>query len=132
MPQTSNPNPLQSLIGSTICSIEGIEKGSEEVRIAYRTNQNHIQVLTMFHQQDCCENVFVQSVEGDTNLEGCIVTYAGEIISEQESDNFSTNTKTFYTIACAEKTMVIRWYGESNGYYSERVDIRIKDLGPNS
>jgi hypothetical protein len=82
----------------------------------------------MWHEQDCCEDVSVESIKG--NVERAI---SEKIIDATENSN-STEPKmgdwdeswtwTYYTIRTQSETIVIRWYGRSNGYYSERVRFR--------
>lgn len=130
MPQT-NPSDLDALKGCCIISVEGLEKASDEVLITFETPEGETKLLTLYHRQDCCEWVRLESFEGDTDLAGLTVTYAGEVVSREDVD-YGSQTKTFYTIACGSKTLVLRWYGESNGYYSESVDILLETLEPDA
>jgi len=85
----------------------------------------------MYHSQDCCESVYIESIVGDLDdligepiLVAEEVTHAdrnpeGVMVPEYQ-DSF---TWTFYKLATRKGYVDIRWYGESNGYYSERVEI---------
>lgn len=80
----------------------------------------------MLHQQDCCEDVYIEDVDGPLNLlEGSPVVMAEEIEnSKNPLNNYEESfTWTFYKIGTSLGSVTIRWYGSSNGYYSERVDI---------
>ena len=51
-----------------------------------------------------------------------------EIVEAEESDGeyeeaSESGTWTFYRISTVMGTVTIRWIGESNGYYSESVDL---------
>jgi hypothetical protein len=88
------------------------------------------EVYNMYHDQDCCESVTVDSVVGDVqDLIGVPLLVAeesssnenpeGAVVSEYQ-DSF---TWTFYKLATIKGYVDIRWYGESNGYYSESVSL---------
>ena len=85
----------------------------------------------MFHDYDCCENVYIEDICGDiNNLIGSEIIMAEEVINRDLSplNEFDESyTWTFYKFATVKGYVTIRWYGESNGYYSERVDFAIKD-----
>lgn len=84
----------------------------------------------LFHVQDCCETVTIEDVCGDLrDLEGSPVIVAEEVISTENPDDAPVSeyqdsfTWTFYKIDTEKGGVTIRWYGESNGYYSESVDF---------
>lgn len=77
----------------------------------------------MFHDQDCCECVEIKDIIGDLEcLEGSPITMAECRTEEGESEHISA-TYTFYKFATERGYVTIDWCGESNGYYSEEVDI---------
>lgn len=106
---------FEDLIGKTLTAINKTDE-----RIEFETDQN--ETFAMFHNQDCCESVSVEDIAGDLNdlLNGPIL-YAAE--SSYSSEHNESSTWTFYNIATIKGHVTIRWYGNSNGYYSESVDF---------
>lgn len=76
------------------------------------------------HIQDCCESVGIEDVVGDlSDLENTPILDAEERSMEADDPrNDDHGTWSFYSFTTAKGTVVVRWYGESNGYYSEGVD----------
>ena len=73
--------------------------------------------------QDCCENVSIQDTEGEwhTIIGKVIIEADEEIIESNTSWGSRTDTKLKFRVDDA--TVISKWVGESNGYYSESVDI---------
>lgn len=113
---------ISDMMGKTITQIIGGEKYDDEIK--FYTSDGY--VYTMYHDQDCCENVSVEDVTGDLqSLVGHTVVEASE--TSQENPHASEHgTWTFYKINTNNWRggVCIRWNGESNGYYSENVSIR--------
>jgi len=120
--------PFEHLVGKKITYITGCGKGS---KVIYFNTEDGCR-YKMWHDQDCCETVTVDDVNGDPQrLIGMTILRAEESINSGET-NDGNETWTFYRITgrvdkCYwhNHTLVIRWYGESNGYYSEAVDFEL-------
>jgi len=82
-------------------------------------------VFKFFHEQECCESVSIEEIHGDLeDLVGRKIVQA-EYVTEDasEEDDEGTATWTFYKFATNRGSVTVRWYGASNGYYSESVDF---------
>jgi hypothetical protein len=77
----------------------------------------------MYHEQDCCEAVTIEDIVGDLNdLVGAPLVHAEER-SKEDPNACESGTWTFYYFATIKGSVTIRWYGSSNGYYSESVSL---------
>lgn len=118
--------------GKVFEKTEGMKKDSHEVVFTTTTGEK----FKMYHEQDCCESVWLEDVCGDLEdiLNSPILDFS-ERISEENPEDASKEaiecqdsfTWTFYVISTVKGSVTLRWYGESNGYYGESVDV--KQLG---
>jgi hypothetical protein len=117
---------FEDIVGSTITEIHGAKGGSNIIQFSFADAVDH----SLNHYQDCCERVTVEDIAGDIeDLIGSPILFAMESTSNTNPDGVTIEgyqddsfTWTFYRIGTIKGTVIIRWYGESNGYYSESVD----------
>ena len=108
---------IEDMIGKTFVKVE-VDKDVDTVRFF----SNEQEGVMFYHEQDCCETVTVEDVIGDLDdLVGSPIIMAEEV-TEEGSDDYDYFTHTWYKFATVKGYVTIRWYGTSNGYYSERVD----------
>jgi len=112
---------IQDMLGAVIVEITGAENNSEE--ITFKSSDGRW--WRFYHGQDCCESVSVEDVCGDVeDLLNSPILEAEEVSNykgpEYEGDS---HTWTFYKFGTIKGNVTIRWLGESNGYYSESVDL---------
>ena len=125
---------FSELKGKTLTAIYGLEEDSEFVAF-YASDGS---VYKMKHTKDCCESVAIDDVCGDVeDLIGSEIVVA-EVNSNSKEDGAEPRDKgddsytwTFYKLATKKGYVDIRWYGESNGYYSEEVEFYKLDIDIN-
>lgn len=111
---------FKDLLGKTLVHVAVTGEHDDEVLFETTEGKRY----RLFHNQDCCENVRVEDVTGDMDgLLGEPLVMAEEVTNESEGGPLGSQTWTFYKLATAKEYVTIRWLGESNGYYSERVDF---------
>ena len=103
-----------------------IDESGDEIMITVEDGTKY----HLYHDQNCCECVkIVDSVNGELHeLVGRKILFI-----EKDNDNdipedvdihpYDSYTWTEISFVTNEKTIISRWIGESNGYYSESVDI---------
>jgi len=118
---------MKALIGQTVTAIEREPSGEALVRLHLSDGST----MAFIHHQDCCENVWLDDIEGrDEDIIGSPITLAEEVSDtpdkarnagdDYEDESF---TWTFYRLATVKGYMTLKFYGTSNGYYSESVDF---------
>lgn len=110
---------ISALLGQTLTVITG-HVGDREVFFE-TTNGDRYE---MVHEQDCCEDVYLEDINGElSDLVGSPLIQAEESSENPTEGNFESATWTFYKLATINGYVTLRWFGQSNGYYSESVSI---------
>lgn len=111
------------LKGKTLTKIEG---GVEDERLTFHTSDGMKYV--MYHDDDCCETVYIEDICGDfEDLYNQPILLAEEVSNSDDEPKYKgeeSYTWTYYKLSTNLGSVTIRWYGSSNGYYSERVDFK--------
>lgn len=138
---------IAALKGKTLSKIK-VNATKEQINFYTEDDEQY----RMWHRQDCCEDVYVEDIIGDLDdLIGAPILEAREASSYDNEDpeelyrqlysdeefvmqkmsgfteipnmGGESETWTFYILSTIKGSVTIRWYGTSNGYYSESVDF---------
>ena len=123
---TKNMLKFEDLKGKVLSNVEN----NDDEELIFTTVEG--EVYKLYHWQNCCESVTIEDICGDLNdLIGEPLLVAEEVVHEdvnpegvpdKECQDYSF-TWTFYKLDTRKGGVTVRWYGESNGYYSESVDF---------
>ena len=118
---------LKSMVGRVFVRVEG-HVGSGEMLFVAEDGAKFL----FSHSQNCCESVEINDIVGDLeDLVGEPLLLAEEVSGETpdvDEDNRNSQTWTFYKFATRKGYVDVRWLGESNGYYSESVDLFVEGV----
>ncbi|MNJ49131.1 hypothetical protein D3C77_443480 [compost metagenome] len=114
---------IKQFIGKTLVSaIQGKDQYDQEDEIIFEFSDGS--KYKMYHYQSCCESVTIEDIDGDlSDIVGFPLTTAEEAYCGSDPGDDDSHTWSFYRLGTERAMIVIRWYGTSNGYYSESVDI---------
>ncbi len=142
----ANYADIVELVGKTVEVIGQDSDGSDgNDRLVIRTTDGKVYIFT--HQQDCCENVYIEDICGDlSDLLGSPLLQAEESSNDYDESNpppdFTPSYEgqtfdgseawTFYKFATISGSVTIRWCGSSNGYYSVSVGLFVEDVAVTS
>ena len=85
--------------------------------------ENKNEAYKLYHPQDCCEIVEIEDIDGDIQrLVGQEIIDASERYEEGDDDE-DGGTWSFYVIRTNLDSVTIRFYGSSNGWYSEVAEL---------
>lgn len=112
-----------NIINRTITGVDIATYDGNDAVVLYFDNGYY---FAMYHSRMCCENIELIDEDNDDyqSLRGLVgakllkieVTSNKPEVPEAESE-----TWTFYNLVTTRDVVQLRWYGSSNGYYSEEV-----------
>jgi hypothetical protein len=122
----STQKGMAQMLGKTFVQVSGSVDG-DEMLFETATGERFM----FAHQQDCCETVRINDIVGDLqDLVGEPLLVAEEVkgATEPDEEHYESYSYTFYKFATRKGYVDVRWLGESNGYYSESVDLFVEGV----
>lgn len=118
----TNQTTLDTLIGEVLTYVDTNDK-NDVIMLTTASGR----IIKIYHEQDCCEIVQIVDMEGKWHdLIGKVIVETRHESVEDRDPPEPTNgsqTHTTLTFKADDATVISRWIGDSNGYYSESVDI---------
>ena len=117
---------MEQMLGKTFVRVTGSVDG-DEMLFETATGERFM----FAHQQDCCETVRINDIVGDLqDLVGEPLLISEEVkgATEPDEEHYESYSYTFYKFATRKGYVDVRWLGESNGYYSESVELFVEGV----
>ena len=119
---------MEQMLGLTFVEVTG-SVGDGEMTFVTADGQRFM----FAHMQDCCEYVSIEDICGNLqDLVGSPMLQAEEVSGvtpvEFDETEHDSVTWTFYKFATCKGYVDVRWLGESNGYYSESVELYVEGV----
>ncbi len=117
---------MAQMLGKTFVQVTG-SVDSDEMMFETANGERFM----FAHQQDCCETVSINDIVGDLqDLCGEPLLISEEVkgATEPDEEHYESYTYTFYKFATRKGYVDVRWLGESNGYYSESVELFVEGV----
>tara|TARA_R110000803_G_scaffold22351_5_gene55762 strand:+ start:1924 stop:2295 length:372 start_codon:yes stop_codon:yes gene_type:complete len=112
-----NTEVLNSLQGETLAYID---ESPDQVLLTTVSGRE----FQVYHRQDCCESVGIEDTEGNWHdLVGKPLLSVDEECEDASDRSSDSATATRLTFKVDGATVINKWIGESNGYYSESITI---------
>jgi hypothetical protein len=112
---------FSDLVGEVLDAVD-IDKEENQILLTTRSGRKFL----IYHEQDCCETVAMHWQDGsfDKLIGKPIVEARDFAVDTGESEiDYDSQTTTTLVFRVDDQTVISRWIGDSNGYYSESVDI---------
>lgn len=112
-----------SIINQTITGVDISTYDNNDAVILYFENGHY---FTMYHDRDCCESVELIDEDNDNyqslrDLVGAKLLNIEAVSNEHETSEYTRELWTFYNLVTTKDIVQLRWFGSSNGYYSEEI-----------
>lgn len=120
-----NTSIMRKFVGREVDDVFTVASNDEHadlVAIVFRFVDGSAMML--WHDQQCCETVYVDDINGDwADLVGRPLLVAEERSSGKIDTEWGDERWTFYTFRSEAGSVDVRWIGTSNGYYSTSVSV---------
>ena len=111
---------FSALVGEVLDSVD-IDREENQILLTTRSGRKFV----VYHEQDCCETVAISGQDGsfDKLIGKPLIEARDFAVDTTEEGIDDSQTTTTLVFRVDDQTVISRWIGDSNGYYSESVDI---------
>jgi hypothetical protein len=112
---------FSALVGEVLDAVD-IDREENQILLTTRSGRRFV----VYHEQDCCEQVQIVGQDGsfDKLIGKPLIEARDFAVDTGESEgDYDSQTTTTLVFRVDDQTVISRWIGDSNGYYSESVDI---------
>ena len=108
---------LADMVGKTVTDID-VDRETNRILFTFDDGRQ----MMFYHDQDCCEFVRITSASGFLcEMRGRVESVEVDIKSSGDDDGHRTETT--YNFRIGTDAAIVQWIGDSNGYYSESVNL---------